>query len=272
MAGLRIRAILTTTVAAVAAVTGLAAPAAAAGDPVDYVALGDSYSSGLGAGAYDPASGDCSRSPHAYPALWAASNAPATFTFVACSGATTSDVRAEQLPALTGAADLVTLTVGGNDVGFAPVLTACVIGDDATCDGALDTSRFLIDAWLPHALAGLYADVSEAAPGATVVVLGYPRPFDPAAPALGNLEPDEQQRMNRLAERLNDRTEAAAARAGFRFASVEEPFATHGVGATDPWLAGLTLPLNESFHPNAAGQSQGYLPVLTSVNLGFVAG
>lgn len=271
MAGRRIRAALTTGVLAVAATAGLAAPAAAH-DAVDYVALGDSYSSGLGAGAYDPASGDCSRSPHAYPALWAAGNGPATFAFVACSGATTSDVRAEQVRALTADTDLVTVTVGGNDVGFAPVLTACVIGDDTTCDGALDTSRFLVDTWLPHALGELYADVSEAAPGATVVVLGYPRLFDPAAPALGNLEPDEQQRMNRLAERLNDRTEAAAAAAGFRFASVEEPFATHGVGATDPWLAGLTLPLDESFHPNAAGQSQGYLPVLMSVTAGSVAG
>jgi lysophospholipase L1-like esterase len=263
MAGRRIRAVLSGGAVAVAAAAGIAAPAAAAPhDAVDYVALGDSYSSGLGAGAYDPASGDCSRSPNAYPALWAAGNAPATFAFVACSGATTSDVRAEQLSALTGDTDLVTITVGGNDVGFAPVLTACVIGDDATCDRALDASRFLIDAWLPLALAGLYADVSEAAPGATVVVLGYPQLFDPAAPALGNLEPDEQRRMNRLAERLNDRTEAAAARVGFRFESVEGAFTAHGVGASDPWLVGLTLPLDESFHPNPAGQSQGYLPVL----------
>ncbi|MGF1661432.1 MAG: SGNH/GDSL hydrolase family protein [Kineosporiaceae bacterium] len=269
MAGRGIRTMLIGGGAAAAAVLGFVAPAAAdAGEPVDYVALGDSYSAGLGAGPYDPASGDCSRSPNAYPALWAAANGPATFAFVACSGATTSDVRSDQLPALTGDTDLVTLTVGGNDVGFAPVLTACVIGDDATCDAALDTSGFLIDTWLPHALAGLYGDVSAAAPGATVVVLGYPRLFDPAAPALGNLEPDEQQRMNGLAERLNDRTGVAAARAGFRFASVEDGFAAHGVGAPDPWLVGLTLPLDESFHPNAAGQSHGYLPVLTSVTAG----
>jgi lysophospholipase L1-like esterase len=265
MAGRRSRAVLTAAVAAVAAVAGLAPPATAAAGPVDYVALGDSYSAGLGAGAYDPASGDCSRSANAYPARWAASNAPATFAFVACSGAATGDVRAEQLPALTTGTDLVTITVGGNDVGFAPVLTACIVGDDTTCDGALDTSRFLIDVWLPYALDGLYADISAAAPDATVVVLGYPRLFDPAAPRLGNLDRHEQRRMNRLAERLNDRTEAAAARAGFRFAGVEGAFATHGVGAPDPWVIGLTLPLTESFHPNVAGQSQGYLPVLADV-------
>ncbi|CAM5739447.1 hypothetical protein SMICM304S_00663 [Streptomyces microflavus] len=38
---------------------------------VDYVALGDSYSSGVGAGSYDSASGDCKRSTRAFPRLWA---------------------------------------------------------------------------------------------------------------------------------------------------------------------------------------------------------
>ena len=46
-------------------------PTAAGG----YVALGDSYSSGVGAGSYDDASGDCRRSNVAYPVLWANANA-----------------------------------------------------------------------------------------------------------------------------------------------------------------------------------------------------
>jgi lysophospholipase L1-like esterase len=259
-------------VVAVAAVAGIAAPAAAAPKAVDYVALGDSYASGLGAGPYDPASGDCSRSQKAYPARWAAANAPATFAFVACSGALTSDVRAKQIPALTRGTDLVTITVGGNDAGFARTLRACINESDLICDYALYMSQIYIDALLPYALAGLYADVSEAAPGATVVVLGYPRLFDPLAPALRNLDPDEQWRMNRLTELLNDRTAAAAARAGFRFASVEGAFATHGVGAPNPWILGLTSPINESFHPNATGHSRGYLPALTGVTAGSVAG
>lgn len=51
-----------------------------------YVALGDSYSSGTGAGNYDPGSGSCNRSANAYPNLWAAAHATDSFTFVACSG------------------------------------------------------------------------------------------------------------------------------------------------------------------------------------------
>ena len=44
---------------------------------VHYVALGDSYSSGVGAGSYIGSSGPCDRSTNAYPALWDAANQPA---------------------------------------------------------------------------------------------------------------------------------------------------------------------------------------------------
>jgi hypothetical protein len=50
------------------------APAAATQPAVRYVALGDSYASGLGAGGYS--AGSCERSSWAYPALWAAAHHP----------------------------------------------------------------------------------------------------------------------------------------------------------------------------------------------------
>ena len=53
----------------VAAVT--VAPAAEAASAVSYVALGDSYSSGLGAGDNISSSGSCDRSARAYPEQWA---------------------------------------------------------------------------------------------------------------------------------------------------------------------------------------------------------
>ncbi len=73
-----------------------AAPRSGAG--ANYVALGDSYSSGVGAGDYTSESGGCDRSPNAYSALWAASNAPASYVSVACSGATTADVATASSP------------------------------------------------------------------------------------------------------------------------------------------------------------------------------
>lgn len=59
------------------ALTGASAAASAQlPTATGYVALGDSYSSGVGAGSYDSASGSCKRSTKAYPALWAAAHSP----------------------------------------------------------------------------------------------------------------------------------------------------------------------------------------------------
>ena len=67
--------------------------AAASAD--NYVALGDSYSSGTGTRDYSLNSG-CQRGPFAYPALIKADRPNTTLTFVACSGAKTTDVLANQ--------------------------------------------------------------------------------------------------------------------------------------------------------------------------------
>ena len=71
---------------------GLAVPALAAG--ANYVALGNSYSSGLGAGSYISSSGGCYRSTKASSALWAAGHGVNSYASVACSGATTADITA----------------------------------------------------------------------------------------------------------------------------------------------------------------------------------
>lgn len=71
-------------IAAVSAVcTTLAAPAWAGTGK--YVALGDSYAAGTGAGDYG-SSGQCYRSANAYPQLWAKAHSPSSFTFAACGG------------------------------------------------------------------------------------------------------------------------------------------------------------------------------------------
>ncbi len=102
--------------AALALLTGAAALAAAAlachwpcwppprpapSPPSAYVALGDSYSSGVGAGSYIGSSGSCDQSTKAYPALWDAASQPASYVSEACSGATTATVLSSQLSALS---------------------------------------------------------------------------------------------------------------------------------------------------------------------------
>ena len=88
---------------AAAALPALTAAADAAVIPrsalpaVRYVALGDSYSSGVGSGDYYRSGGSCERSPGAYPALWAAASHPASYVSEACSGATIGSALRSQL-------------------------------------------------------------------------------------------------------------------------------------------------------------------------------
>lgn len=161
-------------VAPAAAAVLVAAPARAA-DPTDYAALGDSYSSGVGTVA---ASGTCARSPQGYPQLWVDTHAVSSFAFVACSGATTDDVLANQLDALNGGTDLVTISIGGNDAGFASTILTCKFGSDSDCLTALGRADTYIDTVLPGKLDRTYAAISGRAPNARVVVLGYPHLYE----------------------------------------------------------------------------------------------
>ena len=115
------------------AVPLLAAPPAHAAAP-SYVALGDSYSSGVGTRSYLDDGTSCQRSTYAYPSLVAAAQGYA-LNFRACSGAKIADVTTSQLGALSSATRYVTISVGGNDAGFAGVLTECALpGWMSNCD------------------------------------------------------------------------------------------------------------------------------------------
>ena len=87
--------------------------------------------------------------------------------FRACSGATVADVTSTQLGALNGGTSLVTISVGGNDAGFADVLTECALpGWASDCDGAIDGAQAFINGSLPGSLDGLYGSISGLAPSA----------------------------------------------------------------------------------------------------------
>ncbi|WP_229905690.1 SGNH/GDSL hydrolase family protein [Lentzea cavernae] len=187
----------------------------------EYVALGDSYASGAGAGSY--VDGSCRRSANAHPAL--RGREFASFKFVACSGATTKSLR-PQLRALTPATTLVTITIGGNDLGFADVLTTCTLNGDAACSKRVATAVGFVHGQLPGRLDTTYAAIRTASPA-----------------------------LNDAADQLSDEIAKAAGRAGARYVDVREAFADHGVCAEQPWITGLTSPTADSYHPNAAGQA-----------------
>lgn len=152
---------------AVALLVALAAsiPGTATSPAVSYVALGDSYSSGMGTREYLADGTDCRRSAHAYPALIASATGYA-LNFRACSGASIPDVVAAQLSALTPTTSLVSLSVGGNDASFVAVLTECAkpawMSD---CNTAIDRAQAVIARQLPGDLTSLYAQIRTRAPG-----------------------------------------------------------------------------------------------------------
>ncbi|MFE4261334.1 SGNH/GDSL hydrolase family protein [Streptomyces sp. NPDC056883] len=241
-----------------------AGPATAAAD-FGYVALGDSYSSGVGAGNYDSASGNCKRTPRAYPALWAAAHSPQTFSFAACSGARTGDVMSGQLTPLNAGTDLVSITIGGNDAGFSDVMTTCVLQSEATCVSRVNQAKAYVDSTLPGQLDQVYNAIHSRSPGARVVVLGYPRFYKLNGTCVAGLSEGERTAINGASDYLNAAIAKRAANHGFAFASVAGAFTGHEICSGSEWLHSLNwLNIGESYHPTAAGQSGGYLPVFTN--------
>jgi lysophospholipase L1-like esterase len=242
----------------------LGAPPAQAAAP-SYVALGDSYSSGVGTRSYISDGTSCQRSTYAFPSLVAAQKGYA-LTFKACSGAKIPDVNG-QLGALSTGTRYVTLSVGGNDAGFSSVLTECAQpGWASNCDGAINTAQSYINNTLPGALATLYASIRSKAPNAKVVIVGYPRVFNGEdCNAATFFSPAEESRLNQTADLLNGKLSAAASAKGFSFANPTSRFVGHAVCDDPEWLNGLSNPVSESYHPNRSGQSGGYLPLVAGL-------
>lgn len=249
----------------VAAVLALAlataAPAAAAG--ARYVALGDSYSSGVGSGSYTTSSGDCLRSTQAYSQLWANTHAPASYVSVACSGAKTTDVNATQLSALSSSTTLASITVGGNDVDFAGVMQDCVLYSTDTCVSEVNAAENKARTQLPALLDTTYNGIRAHAPNARVVVLDYPRFYHLGVWYCVGLSDTSRAKINEGADVLDGVIQQAAARHGFVFADVRSRFAAgHEICDGDSsWLHNVDWNnLTQSYHPTDAGQAGGYLP------------
>jgi hypothetical protein len=240
----------------------VAGPAQAAG-PV-YVALGDSYSSGNGAGNYVSAYGDCHVSSDAYPYLFAAYHAASSFTDNACSGAVTSDVLNNQLGGLNSSTTLVSITIGGNDVGFSSVMTTCVEGSDTDCANAVNAAENTARNTLPAKLDSVYNAIHSKAPNARVVVLGYPHMYTLNTFCIG-MSAADHQKIDEGADVLDSVIQQRAAAHGFVFGDVRPTFSGHELCSGDEWLHSIVIsPSWESYHPTATGHADGYYPVLSA--------
>ena len=213
-----------------------------------YVALGDSYTSGP---KIPPQTGDpsgCDRSGRNYPSLVTQELGikAADFRDVSCSGATIADLTAPQstdngtnpaqLSALSATTSLVTLGIGGNDIGFSSMITKCVttgtlfkladritdITDKAPCkekytsDGTDDVAQKIRATG--DRLTEALTEIERRAPEARVYVVGYPAilPADgthcggsiPLAPGDVTFLRQKQQELNTM---LSERAQAAGA-------------------------------------------------------------
>jgi lysophospholipase L1-like esterase len=247
----------------VCAVVAAVATAGSAAAADRYVALGDSYSSGTGTGSYTLNSG-CQRSTYAYPYLASRQRANTDLVFVACSGATTDDVMANQIASVTSATALVSITIGGNDAGFSDVVTACVtIG----CSSAIADAVTYIRNTLPGKLNTVYAAIQRQAPSARVAVLGYPRLFSSSSCAgTTGIDRTERAQLNDVADLLDSTIASRAAAYGFSYRSAISSFTGHAICSSSAWLNGLNIfSIGESFHPNRNGHASGYTPLVRSV-------
>ncbi|OLZ61976.1 GDSL family lipase [Streptomyces sp. IMTB 2501] len=170
-----------------ASTTPAVAHSAGPGHDVRYVALGDSYTAGPGIPSQVDA--NCARSDHNYPTLVAAQRKVTAFTDASCSGATTAEMwqaqgtNKPQLDALGRNTDLVTVQIGGNDVGFGPIISTCarLAAQDPTgnpCERSYQASGYdqltlAIVRTAPKVDRVLRA-VHARAPHARVLVVGYP--------------------------------------------------------------------------------------------------
>jgi lysophospholipase L1-like esterase len=255
--------VLTALAASAAAVLSTAAIASAAPAAVNYAALGDSYAAGVGtASSYD---NSCDRDVKGYPSLWASAHSVSEFTFVACSGAKTSDVINSQVGSLSSANTVVTVTIGGNDAGFSSVMESCILGGDSGCQGAVDSAENYVNTTLPGLLDNTYNAIRGHAPNATVYVVGYPHFYQLGGSCDVGLSDTSRGYINSGADVLDGAISAAAGRHGFQFVDVRPIFDGHGICSSSWWLNSVSWPVVNSYHPNAAGYANGYLSALTAL-------
>jgi lysophospholipase L1-like esterase len=229
-------------------------PAAAA--IPSYVALGDSFAAGVGARTYDAESAGCYRSPKSYPALVAARSG-LRLTFAACARARTADVLARQVPSLQRSTAYVSLTIGGNDLGFAHVLTTCALpGWLGNCGKAVNQARTTLRTALPGRLDAVLSTIRARSPHARVVVTGYPRLFDgDDCSALTFFSAAEMRRLNAATDELDNVIHARSRAAGVRYVSPAASFRGHAWCDRDAWVNGVSRPLVNSYHPNVQGHA-----------------
>ncbi|MFJ2633517.1 SGNH/GDSL hydrolase family protein [Streptomyces sp. NPDC087422] len=258
---------------------------------VHYVALGDSYTSGPAIPTQVDA--NCARSDRNYPSLVNDANAFASFTDVSCGGATTAEMwkpqgtNGPQLDAVHRDTTLVTVQIGGNDVGFGPIIATCAGLSVTDVTGSpckdhyratgVDQLTVTILKTAPK-IAQVLRAVHSRAPHAEVVLVGYPDllPDDgvgcfPSVPFAAGDFPY----LRDVEKKLNAMLRVEALLGGARYVDTYKPTVGHDMckAPADRWIEPLA-PASPAApaHPNAKGEQSMARAVLRTVGTGHRAG
>lgn len=220
---------------------------------LEYAAVGDSFAAGVGGGSYLDS---CYRSSKSYPKLLDADANRKLVSFPACTGASTAETVA-QVATIATSAEVVTVTVGGNDVGFANVMQNCFAFPSSSCQSSIDTGAAIAASQaFRDRIAGVITAIrTRTEPDAKVIVTGYPLLFHLNSSGV-NTKYKWADEVNAETVVLNDVIESVATANGAAFVDVEDDFAGHGIGSSSSWFEDwrlLSLNWNTAFHPTANG-------------------
>jgi len=237
-----------------------------------YVALGSSFAAGPGIPDRVPGSPrGAGRSTGNYAHL-VARRLGLDLVDVTYSGATTEEFvasvkRPAQAAAVTGSTRLVTVTGGGNDVGFAPrILFSSLPGPvrslppirrqlESFADPARTEERF---GQLRENLRQLATQVRDRAPHSQLVFVEYLTVLPPDGDTPTGRLPAEVADWGRaMARRMSQVTAEVAAEAGARFVPAGAASADHHAWSADPWTNQFQLRFRDgaAYHPKSAGMA-----------------
>jgi hypothetical protein len=237
-----------------------------------YVALGD----GFAAAPYTGQTADddgCLRSKENYPALVAEELDVEDFRDVSCTGATTDaltkktkpakgkDSVAPQLDAVTEDTDLVTIGMGIEDGDLLhSIFNICAAQPCAP--GSVIYTAVLEDLdRATEAMTTALRDIQAKAPGAYIVVVGYPMLTAPPGSACNAFPtqpalPDGTDPVSYVLDKMNTQMRLAARQVGGGYVDVADLSADHVLCSDKPWVSDMkTKPGKEvAYHPLAAEQ------------------
>ncbi|MDX2275800.1 MAG: SGNH/GDSL hydrolase family protein [Hyphomonadaceae bacterium] len=234
-----------------------------------YVALGSSYSAGIGLG--EPIPGAplmCATGLDGYPQQLARRTGM-SIVDRSCSGATTAHVltgrqyfQPAQLDFIDQRTELVTLTIGGNDLFYVGDLMLLAAAKDQSFGGWLarraartppPASARDIDGVRTH-IKDIILEARRRAPRARIIVVTYPVILPPQGTCeKAGLTAEEVAIMREVGARLAQATREAVAETDATLIDFEAPSAGHDVCAPEPWVNGWRDAVGAQFHPTLAG-------------------